>query len=73
MTNKEAVIAALKESSCQTSKQITAYCMRKFNYEITPSAVGGALRSLIREGKAASSNCGNGTTVYWICEHEWEK
>lgn len=66
MNNQEAVIEVLKRSSCQTSKEISARAKRWLDYDISPSAVGGALRSLAGKNRVASSNCGNGATVYWL-------
>lgn len=66
MTNQEAVVKVLERCGCQTSKQIACMCKYWFDFDITPSAVGGALRALAMKNKVASSNCGNGATVYWL-------
>lgn len=68
MTNQEVVVKVLERSSCQTSRQISTAAKRWFDYDITPSSVGGALRALAGKNKVASSNCGNGATVYWLVE-----
>lgn len=70
MEKKEAVIKVLKEHGCQSSKQIACSCKRLFDFDITPAGVGGVLRGLVSRGLAASSNCGNGVTVYWLMEGE---
>ena len=65
MTNQDVVMNVLNETGCLTSAEISAYAKRHFGVDITPSAAGGALRALADKNKIASSNCGNGATVYW--------
>lgn len=65
MENKEVVLKVLNECGCVSSKFIASAAKRKFNYDITPAAVGGVLRGMIARGEAGRSNCGAGT-VYWL-------
>lgn len=66
MTNQEVVLKVLEKTGCLTSNQISCFAKRNFGVTISPSAVGGALRALALKNKVASSNCGNGATVYWV-------
>lgn len=72
MTNQDVVISILSECGCKTTKEISAMAIRKFNCEMTPHSIGGILRKLINNGKAACSNCGYGATVYWLINQPWE-
>lgn len=73
METKEVVKKILEESSCQSSKSISAMAMRKFRIEITPARVSGVLRAMIARGDAACSSDGSGQRVYWLVKHEWEE
>ena len=73
MEKKEIIKKVLSESGCLTSNQISCFCKRKYNFDITPSSVSGVLRDMIAKGEAASSNCGNGSTVYWLYSHDFKK
>lgn len=67
MTNKELVIAILKEHSCLTANEVRQFAIKYFNTSITPQAVSGIMRPLIAAGIAASDkHPSNGKTVYWL-------
>lgn len=67
MTNKELVIAVLKEHSCLTANEVRQFAIKYFNTPITPQAVSGIMRPLIAAGIAASDkHPSNGKTVYWL-------
>lgn len=70
MTNLEIVEAILSERSCMTSKSISTAAMRKFGISISPTQVGGALRSLDKKGKIGVSKNEKNQNVYWILESE---
>ncbi len=70
MEKQEVVIKVLENCGCQSAKQIACSCKRLFDFDITPAGVGGVLRGLVSRGLAASSNCGNGATVYWLMKGE---
>jgi len=67
MTNKELVLQALSEYSCVTTSELSNYIKRSYNEEISPSSIGGILKTYIKEGKVAKSNCGLGTH-YWVAD-----
>lgn len=67
MTNKELVLRALSEYSCVTTKELSNYIKRTYNESISPASIGGVLRTYIKEGKVAKSNCGIGTH-YWVVD-----
>lgn len=62
----EHIIAVLKENSCLNSKQIAAMVYRKYGETVSPRSVSGKLKTMVAKGEAATSNCGNGATVYWL-------
>lgn len=66
MNNTEVVIKVLDNHGCQNTKEISRDAMRLFNVSITPHEVSGVLRKLVSSGEASKSNCGNGSTVYWL-------
>ena len=67
MTNKDVVIKVLNEHPCLTAMEVRQFAKRLCNYDITPQAVAGAMKSLIAAGLAASDkHPSNGKTVYWI-------
>lgn len=67
MTNKELVIAILKEHSCLTANEVRQFAIKYFNTSITPQAVSGIMRPLIAASIAASDkHPSNGKTVYWL-------
>lgn len=67
MTNKELVIAVLKEHSCLTANEVRQFAIKYFNTPITPQVVSGIMRPLIAAGIAASDkHPSNGKTVYWL-------
>lgn len=67
MTNKELVIAVLKEHSCLTANEVRQFAIKHFNTPITPQAVSGVMQPLIAAGIAASDkHPSNGKTVYWL-------
>lgn len=67
MTNKELVMAILKEHSCLTANEVRQFAIKYFNTPITPQAVSGIMRPLIAAGLAASDkHPSNGKTVYWL-------
>lgn len=67
MTNKELVVAVLKEHSCLTANEVRQFAIKYFNMPITPQAVSGAMRPLIATGLAGSDkHPSNGKTVYWL-------
>lgn len=67
MTNKELVMAILKEHSCLTANEVRQFAIKYFNTPITPQAVSGIMRPLIAAGIAASDkHPSNGKTVYWL-------
>lgn len=70
MTNLEIVEAILSERSCMTSKSISTVAMRKFGISISPTQVGGVLRSLDKKGKIGVSKNEKNQNVYWILESE---
>jgi len=65
MTNKELILSALSEYPCVTTSELSNYIKRTYKEDISPSSIGGALKSYIKEGKVAKSNCGLGTH-YWV-------
>lgn len=67
MTNKELILRALSEYSCVTTKELSNYIKRTYKEDISPSSIAGALRTYIKEGKVAKSNCGIGTH-YWVVD-----
>lgn len=66
MGKQDIVKEILQNYDCQTAKQIAALCKRLYNLDITSSGVGSILRRLTEKGIVGSSNCGYGSTVYWI-------
>ena len=70
MTNLEIVEIILNERSCMTSKSISTAAMRKFGVSISPTQVGGALRSLDRKGRIGVSKNEKNQNVYWLIERE---
>lgn len=70
MTNLEIVEIILNERSCMTSKSISTAAMRKFGVSISPTQVGGALRSLDRKGRIGVSKNEKNQNVYWLVERE---
>lgn len=66
LSNTEIVTKVLERSGCLNSREISIFAKNWFNYDVSPSSVGGALRSLMIKNKVASSNCGNGAAVYWL-------
>lgn len=62
----ELVIKTLKEHSCLSAKQISAFIYHNYGINKTPQSISGNLRSLVSKGKAGYSNCGNGSKVYWL-------
>lgn len=70
MTNLELVIKILENRSCLTSKSISTSAMRLYGVSITPSQVGGALRSLDKKGMIGVSKNEKNQNVYWLVERE---
>lgn len=70
MTNLEIVETILNERSCMTSKSISTAAMRKFGVSISPTQVGGALRSLDRKGRIGVSKNEKNQNVYWLVKSE---
>lgn len=70
MDKKAIVLNTLNKYSCVSSKQLTGWIKKMYNVDMTAAAVGGTLRSLMAKGKVGSSNCGNGSTVYWVIKDE---
>ena len=67
MTNKDVVIKVLNEHPCLTAMEVRQFAKRLCDYDITPQAAAGAMRSLIAAGLAASGvRPDNGKTVYWL-------
>lgn len=66
MTTREIINTVLASHSCLTAKEIQSFAYHNLNETVSPSSISGALRSMIREGKAAASkNCKN-QSVYWL-------
>lgn len=66
MEKRELITKVLTAHSCLTANEIQGFAFRLFGEKISSSSVSGQLRTMIREGKAASSkNCSN-KTVYWM-------
>lgn len=66
MTKQEIVIKALELNGTSNSKQLSCVIKRKLGIDMTPSAVGGILRTMVAKGQVGKSNCGAGSTVYWL-------
>lgn len=73
MEKREMVIKVLKESGTLTSKQISAFAKRKFNYDITPQSASSVMRALIAQGLAGSSKDERNQTRYWLHTAAWEE
>lgn len=48
------------------AKQLSCFIKRKYNEDISPSVISGVLRTLVAKGAAGKSNCGAGSTMYWV-------
>ena len=68
MTNVELVTKILREYPCQSSIQIQTLAYRLYDEKVSVYQVAGALRSLGKQAKISSSNCGNGREVYWLTD-----
>lgn len=66
MTNKEVVYKLLKVYGCSTSKELANLAYRKFNIQLTPTQVAGAIRPLVSSGRIGSSKDDKGSTRYWV-------
>ena len=66
MDKRELITKVLSAHSCLTAMEIKGFAYRMFNEEISPNSASGQLRTMIREGKAASSKNLNNKTVYWL-------
>ena len=73
METKEVVKKILEESSCQSSKSISAMAMRKFDFEISPAQASGVLRAMVARGEVASSDDGAGQRLYWLTRREFDR
>lgn len=71
MTKQEIVIKALEMNGTSNSKQLSCVIKRKMGIDMTPSAVGGVLRAMVAKGQVGKSNCGAGSTVYWLNNRSW--
>lgn len=68
MTKSKMVYETLKQYSCVNSKVLSGWIKRIYNEDISPASVSGSLRKYVAQGKVGKSNCGNGSTVYWVIE-----
>lgn len=70
MTNKnqEVVKNVLLTHSCLTTKQISYWAKRLFDYDISAASAAGSLRAMAKQGIAGCSNCGAGGNHWWIVE-----
>lgn len=66
MEKRELITKVLTDHPCLTANEIQGFAYRTYGERITPSSASGQLRSMIREGKAASSKNCNNKTVYWM-------
>lgn len=71
MTKHNVVKKVLSDYGMMTSSQISMKANTDYNFLIYPASVAGILRSWCTKGLAASSNCGNGKTVYWLNKEYW--
>ena len=72
MTKQELVVKALEMNGTSNSKQLSCIIKRKLGIDMTPSAVGGVLRTMVARGQVGKSNCGAGCTMYWLNSPAWE-
>lgn len=64
--NSSFICEALKIFGTSNAKQLSCFIKRKFDEDISPAAVSGALRGMVAKGIVGSSNCGAGATYYWV-------
>lgn len=70
MTKQEIILKGLILNGPSNAKQLASAIKRKLDYDITPASASGTLRTLVALGKVSRSNCGNGSTVYWVNKEE---
>lgn len=63
---KTLIQEALENYGTCNAKQLSCYIKRKYNETISPAAVSGVLRTLVTRGVVGKSNCGAGSTMYWV-------
>lgn len=66
MTKKTFIQEALAEYGTCNAKQLSLFIKRKYQEDISPSSISGVLRTLVSQGLAGKSNCGAGSTMYWV-------
>lgn len=66
MNKTDFVKEALAEYGTCNVKQLSCFIKRKYNEDITPSSISGTLRTLVAKGLVGRSNCGAGSTMYWV-------
>lgn len=66
MNKKLIVYNTLAKYSCVSAKQLVGWIKKMNDVDMSASAVGGILRGLTVKGLVGCSNCGNGSTVYWV-------
>lgn len=70
MDKKTIVFNTLNKYGCVSSKQLAGWVKKTYNVDMSATAVSGVLRGLTAKGLIGSSNCGNGSTVYWVIKDE---
>lgn len=73
MEKTELVYTVLNQYPCVSAKELSNHIKRTTQVSISPQSVSGILHTLSLKGKVASSNCGNGYTVYWCRKDNWKK
>lgn len=72
MDKKTIICEALKQYGTCSAKQLSAFIKRRFNEDISPASCTGTLRALVSRGLVGKSNCGAGSTMYWLHTATWE-
>lgn len=65
ITNKELAYSLIREYGIASAKELANLAWRKYNIEVKPAAMAGALRPFIKTGRVGSSKDSSGTH-YWI-------
>lgn len=68
VAKRDVVRAVLAQRSCVSAQDLARWIKRDIGLTMTPSAVAGVLRPMVSSGEVGSSNCGYGSTVYWVNE-----
>lgn len=66
VAKKDIVRAVLARRSCVSAQDLARWVKRDIGLTMTPSAIAGVLRPMVNSGEVGSSNCGYGSTVYWV-------